>query len=497
MALILSVGGRLHFRTVNYLTSLVLLTSTAFAADRWLRLSEPGVEIWTNAGEPKAKLASRFLQQIQQIVLSLQPGAPPSSRTLRLLLFRTVAEFARFRQAGEERAAAFFLAGRQYDYIVMSSEVQPGIRPVIFHEYLHVFSRDRNLPLPHWFAEGVSELFSNARITGTEIELGDPIPAHAQKLLAERDLTLTSLFTPGDDLLFYPKSWALVRLFTLDADYRSHLPRFLSLVAAGEPHSFAFEEAFGKSVEEIGADVRASLTGHRITPWVMKTELRAAVDEARPVVAAPDLVMADLLEDLQRHDEARAILTRLAQEHDDAEIESRLGDLSMHQGNSRHAVEHYSKAIQLGTTDPRIYFERAMLRRDDDAARQQVIADLRKAVELKPDYSEAYQQLNALTLREQTPTVAPKSTGKGWTNRKGDRQVDGTLVELNCSAAPARFMLKTAEGEVTLLVSDPAQVVIGNDTGVSAELNCGAMPPRAVSVEYLAASKEITAIQFK
>ena len=137
-----------------------------------------------------------------------------------------------------------------------------------------------------------------------------------------------------------------------------------------------------------------------------------------------------------------------------------------------------------------------MIRREDVSAKPQVIEDLRKAVELKPDYAEAFQQLNALVLRDQTVPPHKSSTG-AWKNRQGDRHAEGALVEVDCSRTPARFVLNTQQGELDLLVSDPSQVVIGNDPGVSAELNCGRMPPRVVSVDYLEASKEITAIQFK
>jgi tetratricopeptide (TPR) repeat protein len=484
-----------YFRSITLLAILVLLTSTAFAAGPWLRLDAPGVEIWTNAGEAKARQALHSIQQIRQILLAVQPGATPASRTLRLVLFRTEAEFDSFRPFGEPRAAAFYLEGRQYDYIVMSGEVVPGIERLIFHEYLHVFSRNQNLPVPHWFAEGLSELFSNAQISRSAISIGDTIPAHVQKLLAAGDLDLATLFTPGNDPLFYPKSWALVRLLTLQPAHRPHLADFLSRVSKGEPHSVAFEEAFGKSVAGLAKDLRESLTG-RLPPWVIKTSVRVEDETARPVIQPPfaaDLVIADLLASLERYDEAESILTRLAKDHDSAAIESQLALISLRHGNPDDAFHHYSQAIQLGTTDARIYFDRAMLHRDDPSA----IADLRKAVELNPDYTEAYQQLNALTLRLQTPAPLKPGSANGWKNRTGDRRVDGNLIGLDCSTAPARFLLATSQGPLSLVVTDPSQVVIANDPGVSAELNCGVMPPRPVSVEYIAASKEITAIHFK
>ena len=88
----------------------VLLASTALAADPWIRLAQPGFEVWTDAGETKAKQALHSLQQIRQILTAVDPLGAPHSRTLRLILFRSDAEFARFRPLGNMPAVGFFFA---------------------------------------------------------------------------------------------------------------------------------------------------------------------------------------------------------------------------------------------------------------------------------------------------------------------------------------------------------------------------------------------------
>jgi hypothetical protein len=418
------------------------------------------------------------------------------------LLCKSEAEFARFRPVGQPQAAGFFSAGRQYDYIVMWDGPVRGNEAVIFHEYLHFFLHERNLPVPHWFEEGMSELFSNVEIAGSEIRVGVPIENHVRRLLAEQDIDVGTLFRPGNDPLFYAevfyaKSWALVRLLTLDEHYRLEVGRFLALVAGGETHATGFRKAFGKTVEEVSEDVRRSLGSAR--PWVLTPATSPAAERARAIpqtACAADLVIAALLENLQRFDEAKRILASLAKENSrNPEVESQLGDICMREAKPDDAFEHYSRAIEFGTRDARVYFERAMIRRDDAAARGQAIADLREAVRLDPEYAEAYQQLDTLILRDQ-PSLPHKSSTE-WKNRTGDRTVEGTLVEMDCSSAPPRMVVDTPGGELTLTVSDPAKVLIGNDPGVSAELNCGRMSPRPVRVEYLEESRQITAIQFK
>ena len=168
------------------LTLLVLFTGTAFASSGWIRVESSGFEIWTDAGETKAKEALHSLQQIREIMLAIQPAGAPPSRTLRLLLFHSDSEFARFRPLGNPQAAGLYLAGRQYDYIVVMNGGVPGNRSVLYHEYLHLFSRDRKLPVPHWFDEGMAELFSNVSSTRSEIQVGAPIEAHVRRCSQNR-----------------------------------------------------------------------------------------------------------------------------------------------------------------------------------------------------------------------------------------------------------------------------------------------------------------------
>ncbi len=486
------VSQELHCKTMKYLALAVLLTSTVSGSEPWLRLDQAAVQVWTDAGETKAKQSLRFLVEIRELLNAVQPGAPLSSRTVRLILFRSKAEFDQFRPLDATHAAGYYMNGAQYDYIVLRSEVVPGLRSVVFHEYLHLFLRHQNLPIPHWFDEGMSELFSNAEFTRSQIKVGAPISEHVTTLLAQPKTDLRTLFTPGNDRVFYAQSWALVRMLVLDDRYRATVSRFLALLAQGASHAGAFQEAFGKSMEQVSADLRQSLATRPIVPWTFEAALPVLKEGAQPRVVTGEIVLADLLENLQRFEEARLILEKLPRT---GEIEAKLGDIARRFGKTQEAFQHYTQAIHFGTQDARVYFERAMIRRDQEEARQQVIDDLREAVSLQPDYAEAFQQLNALTLRDQPPP--PHKTGAGWKNRIGDRTVSGRLVKLDCTTSPARFLLDTPNGELTLLVSDPSQVLIGNDPGVGAELACGPMPPRAVQVEYIDASKEITTIQFQ
>ncbi len=285
----------------------------------------------------------------------------------------------------------------------------------------------------------------------------------------------------------------------LDPTYRTGLSLLLSLISSGAPHEKAFREAYGKSLDAVAQDARASLDERRLPLWTVKTEELPKPEIAQPTEPSEEssgLAIADLLLNLGRTEEAARRLAGLsAQTPGNAGIESELGDLKLRQGKPEEAFAHYSAAIQAGTTNPRIYFQRAMLKRDDPAFREQVIRDLRKGIQLDPKFTEARQALALVEQRSDAPVIHPPS--KGWENPKGDRKTEGQLVEVDCLGTRARLIVSTASGPIALNVSDPSKVVLTNAAGQSTELPCGKIPPRPVSIEYLEGTREVTAILFR
>lgn len=100
--------------------------------------------------------------------------------------------------------------------------------------------------------------------------------------------------------------------------------------------------------------------------------------------------------------------------------------------------------------------------------------------------------------------AAPKTkrpdviTPPSWQNRKGDTRVEGTLKRVDCDAVPVRLIVSPADahGDIELRIQHPGSVVLTNAEGKSTNLTCGDQATPIV-VEYIAASKEITRIEFK
>jgi len=70
------------------------------------------------------------------------------------------------------------------------------------------------------------------------------------------------------------------------------------------------------------------------------------------------------------------------------------------------------------------------------------------------------------------------------------------LTRVDCDSRPVRLAVSTSNKTIELYVPDPNEVELLNAEGVSTTLVCGEQS-RPVAVEYVAATGEITRIEFK
>jgi Flp pilus assembly protein TadD len=105
-----------------------------------------------------------------------------------------------------------------------------------------------------------------------------------------------------------------------------------------------------------------------------------------------------------------------------------------------------------------------------------------------------------------TELSAPSTTRKpqsgdlplpeGWKNRKGDSTATGTLVEFVCGS-PAKVRISTGDrGILEFVILHPESLVLGNVSNTQMEFSCGPQDPKAIKIEYLSATRDITRIDF-
>jgi tetratricopeptide (TPR) repeat protein len=106
----------------------------------------------------------------------------------------------------------------------------------------------------------------------------------------------------------------------------------------------------------------------------------------------------------------------------------------------------------------------------------------------------------AMHLTRETPArplgKPSVETPSAWNNRKGDARVEGVLNRVDCEGRSARLHILAGGKEMVLTVEDPSTVVLRGARRRTTQFSCGAQPAIPVAIEYLSATKVVTAIEF-
>ncbi|MGA2182530.1 MAG: tetratricopeptide repeat protein [Bryobacteraceae bacterium] len=375
-------------------------------AEQWLRLTTPHFEMFTTASEKKGREAVLYFETVRQFFIDVGMVKRPMNTPVRIVAFRNEKEYRPY--APNEAAMAFYAGGLDRDFIVMS-EIGSERYPAAVHEYVHLIVKHTGLTLPLWMNEGLAEVFSTLRPIGKKVAFGDPIPGRVWEARGSPLLDLPTLISVGHDSryynernrasVFYSESWALMHMLYVSPEYRPKFGGFFSAIAAGEGTEPALRKGFGKSLDEVQKDLFAYIRNERFHFLVASVQLdKNAEDPAVQPIPAwdADLALAEILSSSQRQAETgRKMLERLISEQPQRpEAPAILAELAFRVGHRDEAIGFFAKAAEQGATNPEMYFRYAMLLWNrsgggDDA----ILKALRKAVELKPDYTEARMRL--------------------------------------------------------------------------------------------------------
>jgi tetratricopeptide (TPR) repeat protein len=401
-----------------------LLPRAAPAAEQWLKLQSSHFELYTTAGGKKGREAVLYFEQVRdffqrtRVGSKAMPGAP-----VRIIAFRSEKEFEPYRF--NTAATAFYLEGYDRDYIVMRS-ISPEFYPVAVHEFTHLLVKHAGAELPVWFNEGLAELYSTLKPTGWKVMVGEVIPGRFYYLQQHKWLSLEALTRADHNSpyynerdragIFYSESWALVHMLNLSSAYRPQFSKFLNLLASGVTASSAFWQAYAKTINQVQKDLEAYLHGTHFNAAVFDVKLEKSAEEPDILPATPlesGLVLADLLALTGKQQPAREAYGRLAKEYpNNWEVEAGLAELAWTGKNPDDARRHFARAAELGSKNPRLYFDYAMVLLELGEGDRAAIAPLKKAVDLDPEYQDAQRYLAYSLLRDRQYQQAMDHFGK-------------------------------------------------------------------------------------
>jgi tetratricopeptide (TPR) repeat protein len=391
---------------------LLLLTCCGFASEpRWIKVTSSNFELYTTAGEKKAREAVLHFEQVRGFFLKATGSKPSAKGRVRIVAFQSEKEFVPYRI--NEGSSAHAGGDREHDEIVMQS-IGPEHYPVAVHEYVHILLKPvENLPL--WLNEGAAEVYSTLQPMIKKVRFGDVLPGRILELRSEKLIPLETLWAVDShspwynekekQRIFYAESWALMHMLFLDDRYRPRFPEFFRQIAAAAPQPDAFRVAFGKGAADIAKDLDDYIHRNRFNAGVFDITLEKSAEEPEARPATPlesGLVLAGILAELNRRPEAVAAYEKLAKEFSkEPAVPEGLAYFAWRSNKTDEARAHFAKAAELGSRNARLYYDYAGLLDDSGAGRPQRIALLGKAVELDPEFRDARIRLAYMLLGEQ------------------------------------------------------------------------------------------------
>ncbi|HKG15225.1 MAG TPA: tetratricopeptide repeat protein [Pyrinomonadaceae bacterium] len=405
----------------------------------WVSIRSQNFTVVGEAREKDLRRVAVRLEEFRAALARLLPEGPTdASAPTTVIVFRDDAAYQPFKPVLRGQTATYvagyFQPGAEVNYITLAlgSDWSRGPASTLLHEYTHLLVNNYFRSAPLWLKEGLAEFYSTARLSKDRrrVWTGAQLPGRVRQLRGAQLVPLRTLFEidqqspyyseSGKRGLFYAQSWALAH-FILNGDggaRRARLPRFVELLASGVAPADAFRQAFGFDADAadgaLAAYVRFGLYAETSETYARPLDFDSRL-RAEPLAEAEGLaLLGDLLLHTERGEESEGYLTRaLALDPALARARVSLGLLRLRQNRPDDAREQLALAAR---TDPRNHLAHYLLaealnRGAGEAARagglsvkdfeertELMRAELRRAIELAPDFPEGYRLLATIEM---------------------------------------------------------------------------------------------------
>jgi tetratricopeptide (TPR) repeat protein len=397
-------------------------TSAAHAKDNWILVRTPNFNLVGNASEKDVRQVATRLEQFRDVFTRLFPAAKFNSPVpTTVLVFKSMSSYKPFMVPG---SAGYFQKGDDVNYITLTSELgQENPFSTIYHEYVHLLIDNTSGNVPIWFNEGLAEYYSTFAIEeDRKVHLGDLIPYHLEALRTEKMLPLRRLFeidhyspeyNEGSKRgMFYAESWALVHYLILanGGERVPQLGKFLRTIGSNLSIDEAFKQSFETEIETMEKDLKKYIAGHnfkmQIATFERKLEVEGEITVTPLTEADAQAYLGDLLLHIRRMTESEARLQQaLTLDPKQSMALASLGILRARQGKFVEAKQSLREAVGGNSANylTHYYYAYALSREGMDATGMiekytpetaaLMRAELNKAIELNPNFTESYSLL--------------------------------------------------------------------------------------------------------
>jgi tetratricopeptide (TPR) repeat protein len=462
------MGLRLRFAWVPLLCSALAWS----AAPEWTEVKSPHFSVVTDAGEKRGRDVALRFEQMRAVFGSLMAVAKVNLPVpLQIVAFRNTKELRQFAplwNGKPTQMAGLFQAGPDRGFIMLDMSVENPWE-VVFHEYGHqLLHGNVQEPMDPWFDEGFAEYFSSIEVDGKQARVGKVTEDTYRSMeytgiMKVSDLLRvqqnSSVYNESGDhrTSFYTTSSFMVH-YLYDNQWISKLGKYFGLVKQdGKTPDDAFQQAFGVTPQQFDKQLRQYATSGQFRYHVLPAPAGLASDSFNSK-SFPDLDLRVLMADIHLHstdyqEKARTEFEEvLKADPGNAGALRGLGYACLRKQDFEHAREYFGKAVERDANDPWVLYYSAMFLkqehgegfgiRGESAAIMQ--KRLEKAVELNPEFADAYSLLGSAYMIE----------------GKNEESLKALIKAINLNPQNEKYRLNAANVYMNMRQFDKASAVL-------------------------------------
>jgi tetratricopeptide (TPR) repeat protein len=416
-----------------------VLTISCGAKEKWIHAQTEHFNMYSEASENESREFLNELEQFRsafhQIFHLPRIGGPPVT----VIMFGYADQMEPFQALykGKPKAVVgYYHRDVDEDIIVLSAETENrggNDDNVILHEYVHRMLREQNYRPPTWLDEGLAVFYATMRVTKDSAIIGQPAQRRLKLISHNAIMPLDKLFAVTHSSpsyneeqqsgVFYAESWLLVHYLICGANKNTQgkFPEFINAVnGSPEKQEARFREVFGMSYSEMESELRVYMNGGRFQTALLKLPIG---DFSEKIHFEPvgEVERDSTLENLRwrvRPEEANpARMLELAERDlNAARPYEVLGAYTLVKGHDRpRALDFWRNAVERNSNNAYVYLQLAKDQLRDIIAAPSidfrapvgVTVPIRKyldrAVELRPDYLEAWEALAQIEAYAEKP----------------------------------------------------------------------------------------------
>ncbi len=443
------------------LPALVCFAPIRAAEAGWICVQSPHFTVLTPGAEAQARTWATTMEGFYRAMNAGFEVKADHLPVVTVLLFKNDRDFRPFKpleKGKPAKLAGFFARSEDINVIALSlGDESAELRQKIQHEAVHWYFSSRPRRLPLWMEEGLAEVYSTFHMSdATHGVFGDIREDHLRLLRKkglmpiEQLMQVTSASIQYNETqrtgLFYAESWLLVHYLSFGRDNRgaARLDHFEGLVDRGA----SLDEALRLGLGANATDLQEKLQRYLSNGAYGQAKIAIAAETAstlreRPanrseieVAFGSTLMVTRSIDQAEDHLQFAAQVDPLAPRPLEC-----LGLVALRRGDLSGASRSYRQAAALGSQNPLVYYDLALLRlgirpQALDQVNMGISADvrpslslLRTALEHDPTFLPAYRIFAWMICSAPTASIA-----------------DILLLQRGCALAPFETLLSTGLG---------------------------------------------------